>query len=768
MGRPDEHVRPDAAEATGRGTQVSEAELDTRAAVAPLGRPAAARSERLGGPALQHGDGGGQDGRRRLDDPDLYVNRELSWLEFNRRVLAQAADAEVPLLERLRFIAIFASNLDEFFMVRIAGLKRQVAAGVTSRTPDGRTPEQQLRDSAERLRPMLETSTDILHDQVLPLLVRHGVDLRSMDELDEDERRSLHLYFMDQVFPVLTPLAVDPGHPFPYISNLSLSLAVAVRDRKTGAHHFARVKVPGVLPRFVPVAGGSGAVPLEELMAANLQRLFPGMEVLESWPFRVTRNADLELGEEEAEDLLMAIEQELRNRRFGAVVRLEVAHGAPERVVALLQDELDIGMDDTYRVSGLVGQGDLAQLADIDRPDLKWQPWQPVPHPRFAADPDGEPVDVFTEIRRGDLLVHHPYDSFVHTVERFITDAAEDPDVLAIKQTLYRTSGNSPIVRALIRAAERGKQVVALVELKARFDEEANIVWARELEKAGVHVVYGLVGLKTHTKTALVVRRENGRIRRYVHIGTGNYNPKTARLYTDLGLFSIDQDLGADLTDLFNFLTGYARQDTYRRILVAPVNLRERIAELIQREIDVHNGRQPSSGAAEGPSPRRQGLIRLKLNALVDARLIAELYRASCAGVRVELVVRSICGLRPGIPGVSDRIRVVSIVGRLLEHSRIMQFGPDDIYLGSADWMPRNLDRRVEVMTPVRDPALREELRGILDIELADNVNGWILMPDGSWRRRTPGDGEEPRSSQLLLMEQATRRAAAHAAPSPS
>jgi len=691
-----------------------------------------------------------------LDDPDLYLNRELSWLEFNRRVLAQAADADVPLLERLRFIAIFASNLDEFFMVRVAGLKRQVAAGVTRRTPDGRTPQEQLRDCAQRLRPMLETSSDILHDQVLPLLARNGVSLISVHDLDGAQRAELDAYFTDQVFPVLTPLAVDPGHPFPYISNLSLSLAVTVRDRKTGQRHFARVKVPGVLPRFVQLADGTGAVPLEDLMAADLARLFPGMEVLETWPFRVTRNAELDLGEDEAEDLLMAIEQELRNRRFGAVVRLEVAHGTPQRVIALLQDELDIGSDDTYVVSGLLGQDDLQQLADLDVPRLKWQPWNPVPHPRFASGAEGTPVDVFEEIRRGDLLVHHPYDSFVHTVERFITAAAEDPDVLAIKQTLYRTSGDSPIVQALIRAAERGKQVVALVELKARFDEEANIVWARELEKAGVHVVYGLVGLKTHTKTALVVRREAGGIRRYVHIGTGNYNPRTARLYTDVGLFSADHELGADLTDLFNFLTGYARQDTYRRLLVAPVNLRERIVELIQREIDLHNGRPTACGAGQ-----RQGLIRLKLNALIDAPLIAELYRASRAGVRIELVIRGICGLRPGIPGISDRIRVVSIVGRLLEHSRILQFGPADMYLGSADWMPRNLDRRVEVMAPVSDPALREELRQVLDAELADNVNGWILKADGSWHRRSPGDGEDPRPSQQLFMQAADQRFAA-------
>jgi polyphosphate kinase len=688
-----------------------------------------------------------------LTDPELYINRELSWLEFDRRVLALAVDPEVPLLERLRYISIFTSNLDEFFMVRVAGLKRQVAAHVRRRTPDGRTPAEQLEAIATRLRPMIESAQDCLHDQLLPLLARHGISVLSMSELSPAQHASLDRYFDEQVFPVLTPLAVDPGHPFPYISNLSLSLAVAVRDRKTGEEHFARVKVPGVLPRFVKVAipgdgerGLAARVPLEELIGDRLHRLFPGMDVLACHAFRITRNTDMDLEEDEAEDLLMAIEEELRRRRFGAVVRLEVARSMTPRMLRLLQEELDVAEVDTYAVTGLLGLGDLSELADLDAPRLHWPPWSPVRHPRLESDDGGAVRDVFEEIRRGDILVHHPYDSFHHTVERFITAACEDPAVLAIKQTLYRTSGDSPIVRALIRAAERGKQVVALVELKARFDEQANIVWARQLEKAGVHVVYGLVGLKTHSKTALVVRREGGGIRRYAHIGTGNYNPKTARLYTDLGVLTCDEEIGADLTDLFNYLTGYARHDAYRALMVAPVALRERITQLIQREIDLH-------------SPQRPGLIRLKCNSLADPALIAELYRASRAGVQVDLVVRGICGLRPGVPGVSDRIRVVSVVGRLLEHSRVMQFGPDDVWIGSADWMPRNLDRRVEVMARILDPHLAEQLRWSLDLMMADNVQGWTLAEDGSWTRRYPGDGEQPVNSQQTFMDQARDRA---------
>jgi polyphosphate kinase len=677
-----------------------------------------------------------------LSDPALFLNRELSWLEFNRRVLTQATDTSVPLLERLRFLSIFASNLDEFFMIRVAGLKRQVRSGVTRRTPDGRTPAEQLDAIAARVRPMVEAAADCVHDQLLPVLARHGVAVVSLDDLDVEQRATLDTYFEEQVFPVLTPLAVDPGHPFPYISNRSLSLAVTVFDRKTGRRLFARVKVPGVLPRFVPVEGAGAWVPLEDLIAAHLDRLFPGLDVIESYPFRVTRNADLDIEEDEAEDLLLAIQEELRRLRFGAVVRLEVAASMPERIVRLLHEELDIGDLDTYRVSGLLNHDDLDALAKLDQPDLRYEPWKPSSPSTFPPVEASSAADVFTAIRRGDIIAHHPYESFSQTVERFVRAAAEDPDVLAIKQTLYRTSGDSPIVHALIKAAERGKQVVALVELKARFDEEANILWARALEKAGCHVVYGLVGLKTHVKTTLVVRREGDRIRRYVHIGTGNYNPKTARLYTDLSLFSARAAIGADLTDLFNFLTGHARQDTYRELLVAPVSLRERLRELVQREV----ARQRDGG---------NGLIRLKLNSLGDPELIAELYAASQAGVHVDLIVRGICMLRPGVPGVSDRIRVVSVVGRLLEHARIMQFG-EDFWIGSADWMPRSLGRRVEALVPIYDAGLQARLRTILDVQLTDTVQAWNLDADGKWVPRHPIDGEDPMDSQDLLREGTT------------
>ena len=678
-----------------------------------------------------------------LDDPGLYLNRELSWLEFNRRVLAQATDANVPLLERVRFVAIFAANLDEFFMIRVAGLKAQVAAGMRRRTPDGRTPTEQLEAVDALVHPMVREASACLHRDLLPALAAAGLPVCRLVELDETDRRDLDAYYKEEVFPVLTPLAVDPSHPFPYISNLTLSLAVTVRDQQTGGTHFARVKVPAVLPRLVALGSRPGWVLLEELIAAHLPRLFTGMDVVEAHLFRVTRNADFEVEEDEADDLLLAIQEELRKRRFGAVVRLQVASDMPERVVALLQDELSIGDAETYRTAGLLGLSDLHQLADHGEPRLRWPAWEPSPHPRLPHGSDTPPHVLFAELRRGDVLVHHPYDSFAATTERFVTAAAEDPAVLAIKQTLYRTSWDSPIVRALIRAAEHGKQVVALVELKARFDEEANIRWARALEKAGVHVVYGLVGLKTHSKTALVVRREPDGIRRYVHVGTGNYNPRTAKLYTDLGLLSADPELGADVSDLFNVLTGYARQPTYRRLLVAPATLREQLSELIRSEVRAQRDDRP-------------GLIRAQLNSLIDPSLITELYRASQAGVRVELVVRGICGLRPGVPGVSEGISVTSVVGRLLEHARILQFGPGGFWVGSADWMPRNLDRRIEVMTPVCDPVLQGQLGATLDLHLADNTSAWDLGPDGSWTRRRPVPGETPVNAQAAMMGRAT------------
>jgi polyphosphate kinase len=678
-----------------------------------------------------------------LDAPGLYLNRELSWLEFNRRVLALASDASIPLLERLRYIAIFNANLDEFFMVRVAGLKRQVRAGVTDPTADGHSPAEQLEAIARRLRPMLSTATTALHEQLFRLLRRHGIAVVAMADLDDRQRAEAAAYFEQAVFPVLTPLAVDPGHPFPYISNLSISLAVDVHDPVRDMTQFARVKVPKVLPRFVPLDDGTTFVPLEELIRSHLDRLFTGLEVGAAHTFRVTRNADLELEEEGADDLLMAIEEELRRRRFGAVVRLEVDSAVPDTVTELLQTELNVTDDDTYHISGLLGCEDLVELADLDRPRLRWRGPHAVPHTRLRPDPAGEPPDVFAAIRDGDVLLHHPYASFGQSVERLLVQAADDPDVLAIKLTLYRTSGDSPIVDALIHAAERGKQVVALVELKARFDEEANIVWARKMESAGVHVVYGLIGLKTHAKVALVVRRERDGIRRYVHVGTGNYNSRTARMYTDLGLLSCDPALGADLTELFNVLTGYGRQVRYRKLVVAPWRLRERITELIEREIRVHS-------AGERP-----GVIRMQLNALVDPPMVTALYRASRAGVQVDLVIRGNCGLRPGIPDVSDHIEVRSILGRFLEHARILQFGTEDVFIGSADLMPRNLDRRVEALVPVEDPALRAELCGILDIMLADNTMAWRLGAGGSWLRLRPQPNEPECSAQEQFMEQA-------------
>jgi polyphosphate kinase len=687
----------------------------------------------------------GPDGRFRrrtapdLDNPDLFVNRELSWLEFNRRVLALAGDTTIPLLERLRFVSIFSANLDEFFMVRVAGLRDQVAAELRKRTPDGMSAAEQLEAISRRTRPMTEHSTTILHEQILPLLARRGVGVVHVGDLDERALHRLEQQYAEQIFPVLTPLAVDPGHPFPYISNLATSLAVTVRDPKTDLVKLARVKVPAVLPRFWQVPGSTRAwIPLEDLIAWQLPALFPGMDVQSAHLFRVTRNADVPVDEDEAEDLLLAIQQQLSRRRFGAVVRLEVAADMPATTLELLQDELDIEPMHTYHVRGLLGRADLSQLADLDQPTLRYEPFEPASHPRLTPDEPGaqlSPTTIFREVQAADILLRHPYQSFEGTVERFVTAAAEDPDVLAIKQTLYRTSGDSPIVSALTTAAEEGKQVVALVELKARFDEEANIGWARHLERAGVHVVYGLVGLKTHAKTSLVVRREVDGIRRYVHLGTGNYHPRTARLYTDLGLLTCHDGIAEDVTQLFNYLTGYARHDDYQHLLVAPVALRDRLADKI----------------AEQARRGTDGLIRLKLNSLADRRLIIALYEASQAGVRIDLIVRGICGIRPGIPDVSETVRVISVVGRLLEHERILQFG-DEVWIGSADWLPRNLDRRVEAMTPILDADLRHQLIDILDRTWADHRQAWSLRSDGSWARPPEEDGP---SSQELFMRDA-------------
>ncbi|HXQ95993.1 MAG TPA: RNA degradosome polyphosphate kinase [Candidatus Acidoferrales bacterium] len=662
-------------------------------------------------------------GRKERHAPSMpYTNRELSWLDFNARVLHEAVDQRTPLLERARFLAIFSSNLDEFFQVRVAGVKQQMAAGGAQRTPDGLSAAETLRAIRAKVLPLVADQSETWA-RVRRELAGHGVRIVEWSERPE-RHLELRQRFIDEIFPVLTPLAVDPGHPFPYISNLSLSLAVTVLDPDSGERGFARIKVPPVLPRLVEV-GVRTYMLLEQIIAANLDVLFPGMEILEHHLFRVTRNADLAIEEDEADDLLLAIQEELRRRRFGEVVRLEVERSTPPETQAILERGLQCSPDDVYEVSGTLDLTALFELAALDMPSLQLPRWTSVTPPRLTpSDPD-EPIDVFAAIRQGDILLHHPYESFTRTVQRFVEQAANDPDVLAIKQTLYRTSGDSPIVQALIRAAERGKQVVVLVELKARFDEEANIGWARALERAGAHVVYGLVGLKTHSKTMLVVRREGRGLRRYVHIGTGNYNTETARIYVDLGLLSCRSELGADVTDLFNYLTGLSRQRSFRRLLVAPFGLREGIISRIDREIE----RQAAAG---------DGRIVLKLNAIVDPSVIRALYRASQAGVQIDLVVRGICSLRPGLAGFSETIRVRSIVGRFLEHSRIFYFrngGDEEFSIGSADMMERNLDRRVEAVTPVDDPALRERLRETLDVLMRDDRRAWELGEDGVWRR---------------------------------
>ena len=652
-----------------------------------------------------------------------FLNRELSRLDYYARVLSNAGDASVPLLERAKFVAFFSSYLDELFQVQVAGLKDQVAAGIGITYPDGLSPIEQLRLIRARVAELVDRLSELFVEDLVPALAAAGIRFSSFQELGADDLAYLDGVFERRVFPVLTPLAVDPGHPFPYISNLSLNLAITVRDPETGERRFARVKVPPLLPRFVVLPDGERFIPLEQVIAAHLDALFPGMDVLEQHPFRVTRNADLTLEEEEADDLLAAVELELRRRRFGRAVRLEVMPGMPDEVRELLVRELEIGEEDVYSVTGELDLSGLFAVVDLDRPDLKAEPWIPQTQPAMTG-PDGGPVDLFAVLRQRDILVHHPYDSFQTSVEAFIAAAAEDPAVLAIKQTLYRTSGDSPIVKSLISAAESGKQVAALVELKARFDELRNIAWAKQLEEAGVHVVYGLVGLKTHSKCALVVRQESDGIRRYLHLGTGNYNPKTAMAYEDVGLLSCDPALGADLTELFNYLTGYSRQTGYRKLLVAPVSMRDRIIDLIEREMT---------------APPGTGRITLKMNSLSDPDIIDALYKASSAGVRVELIVRGICCLRAGVAGLSENITVRSIVGRFLEHSRIYRFanGPSgpDLLLGSADLMPRNLDRRVEVLFPVSAPELVGRLEAILDLALADDTEAWELRPDGTWTR---------------------------------
>mgnify|MGYP001565776916 FL=1 len=678
--------------------------------------------------------------------PRLF-NRELSWLAFNARVLHEAADARTPLLERLKFLAIFGSNIDEFYMVRVAGIRRQLAAGVTRTGPDGIGPAELLDRIDAQVRELLVMQERILQDEVLPALSTHGVRLLRMDELDASERSAVDAFFDAQVFPVLTPLAVDPGHPFPYISGLSLSLAVDLREPEDGTVHFARVKVPKSLPRWVPVRPLQ-YLPLEDLIGAHLGQLFPGMEIMGHHAFRITRFSDLEIAPtEEPEDLLAMIEEQVFQRRFGEVVRLEVQRGMPAQLRTLLLEELRETEDpemallterEVHEPGRLLDLGDLHALAALDIPELRDPPFVPVTPPELR---DGR--SVFEAIRERDLLVHHPFDSFPATVERFLDEAARDEHVLAIKVTLYRTSGDTAVVRALTGAAQAGKQVAVLVELQARFDEANNITWARTLESFGVHVVYGLPGLKTHAKVALVVRREPDGIRRYVHIGTGNYNSKTARTYTDLGLLSCNEALGADVSELFNTLTGFSRQRLYRQLLVAPVNLRERLLALIARE-------------AENARAGKTARIIAKMNSLVDSKVIAALADASRAGVEIDLLVRGICCLRPGVPGESERIRVTSIIGRFLEHSRVWRFendGQPEYYIGSADWMPRNLDRRVEAMVPILDKSLHPRLESLLEVCLTDNRQAWDLGPDGDWVQRHAGAGEERATHERLLRD---------------
>jgi polyphosphate kinase len=676
--------------------------------------------------------------------PSRYLNREISSLDFNERVLQLAEDATLPLLERAKFLAIVASNLDEFYMVRVAGLVRQQAAGVRTVSVDGLTATQQLAAISDRVGPLMKRVAEAFCGDLMPALSAHGVRIARWQDLTKEQRKDLKVVFRERIFPVLTPLAVDPGHPFPFISNRSLNLAVSVRDEAHGRTHFARVKVPPLLPRLLPLDKKGSYVPLEDVIGSNLDDLFPGMKVIEYHNFRVTRDSDLEVDDDGAEDLLSALEQEITRRRFSRAVRLEVERGMPEHVQEMLVRELQLGEDDVFELQGPLDLTFLFSLHADGPAELKYPPFQGATHPDLISK-DDSPADIFAALRKRDILVQHPYESFTSSVQHFIDQAAADPNVLAIKQTLYRTSGESPIVDALIEAAEAGKQVVVLVEIKARFDEMANINWARTLERAGCHVVYGVVGLKTHCKLCLVVRQEADGLRRYVHIGTGNYNSTTARLYEDFGLLTADKQLGSDVGDLFNSLTGYAREATYASLVVAPREMRSRLVDLIARE----------TRHAEHGKPAR---IIMKLNSLVDETIIDALYDASRAGVEIDIVARSICSLRPGVPGISENIRVKSIVGRFLEHSRAYYFsnaGSDDLYIGSADMMHRNLDRRVEVLVRVESKRLKRRLHEVLDLALKDNTNSWTLAASGDWARTPTPTDDTAFSLQVELMRRA-------------
>lgn len=675
--------------------------------------------------------------------PDLpaerFLDRELSWLEFNQRVLELAEDQNLPLLERLHYLSIFASNLDEFFMVRVASLKRRIATGIAVQSASGLSPQDVLQRISDRTRELQTRHAELFARVVAPELKANGIDVVHWSTLSEEEKTALHEYFSSQVFPVLTPLAVDPAHPFPYISGLSLNLAVVLKNPKDQTEHFARVKVPPLLPRFVLVPGAeSRYVPLEDVMGEFLGELFPGMQVLQHHIFRVTRNEDLEVDEDEGENLLIQLEKELLRRRFGPPVRLEVAEDVDPQVLSLLQRELDIDRTDVYNLPEPLDLSSLRSLAFLPRPDLQFEPHAITTNRYLEADED-EAADIFASLREREVLVHHPYESFATSVQAFLEQAADDPQVLAIKQTLYRTSGDSPIVDALIDAAEAGKQVLALVEIKARFDEKNNIAWARKLEAAGVHVVYGIVGLKTHCKLSLVIRQEGNQLRRYCHIGTGNYNPKTARYYEDFGLLTSRPAVGEDLTQLFNQLSGFSTEPSYSSILTSPVGVREGLVERIQREIDNHEAGRPAR-------------VRFKINSLVDEQIIDQLYFASMAGVPVEIVVRGMCALKPGIPGLSDNITVHSVLGRYLEHSRIFFFenaGDPDVFIGSADMMHRNLDRRVETLVKITQSDQIKELDDLFVLAMSNQVSVWELESSGNWRR----DAKDADGQPLLDMQ---------------
>ncbi len=677
--------------------------------------------------------------------PELYINRELSWIEFNKRVLHEACNPAHPLLERVKFIAIFSSNLDEFFMIRVSGLEKQVEAGNDTLSFDGLSPMQQLLEIRQRTIEMLSERSRLFYEELMPQLAEAGISFAKYEQLSETQKQALNNFFDEQIFPVLTPLAFDPGHPFPFVSNLSLSLAVQLKGSSDDSLRFARVKVPDGLSRLIRLDKVKGIklpkgkliyVWLEDLIASNIQKLFPNVPVISVHPFRVTRDADIEIEEDEAGDLLASISQGLRQRRYGNVVKMDVNPGIPDYIKQVLMENLEIEERKVYEIPGILGLSSLMEMMSIDRPDLKDVPF--VPRNPFLEQ---EEENMFDLLKQRDMLLHHPYDSFQPVID-FINCAAHDPDVLAIKQTLYRVGSKSPIVQALIEAAERGKQVAVLVELKARFDEENNIVWARALEKAGAHVVYGLLGLKTHAKMLLVVRREDEGLRRYVHLSTGNYNAATAKVYTDYSLFTANPEIAADISEIFNYLTGYSRQDTYRKIIVAPLNMRKWILGMIEREIACHK-------------KYGNGHIMLKLNALVDPQVISALYHASQAGVWIDLIVRGICSLRPMLKGVSENIRVVSIVGRFLEHSRVFYFynnGEEEIYLGSADMMQRNLDRRVEIIFPVLENSFKKGIKHCLETMLQDNVQSWSLYPDGTYMK-TVREGELV-NSQISFLQQ--------------